>query len=278
MQINYDQIKIEHALNDFTRATGINVQLLKPDFSTVQRCFPQNGYCAEIQSVTSGRCACAESDRSLLEKCRLSRKAEIHVCHAGLADVAIPLLHEQEIVAYLILGQMKTNPDFCEIKSFIKELDLNSEKMEKRYEMLALFDTEKIKSVANVAVMLAKYLLFENTISLKFNSNIQNAVEYINSHLDENLLADVIMAHGNISKNALYKGFKTEFGMTVHEYVRAKRIEKAEALLKFTDMSIEDIASATGFSTSAYFGLNFKKLKGISPLKYRKKGQEYAIQ
>ena len=81
---------------------------------------------------------------------------------------------------------------------------------------------------------------------------------------------ELIAEKGNVSKNTLYRGFKAAFGTTVSEYINQKRVEKAEKLLLGTDLSVEEISQQTGFSSSAYFAANFKRIKGISPLKFRK--------
>ncbi len=272
MQINYDKEKINAALKDFTRATGINVQFLKSDLSSLGIVFSQNSYCAELQKIPLGKRACSLSDKELLERCKNTLVPEMKICHAGLADVAVPILYEDELIGYLILGQMKTDKAFEDVSDYLEKLGCDTEKMKKHYADLAPFDYEKIKSVSAVSEMLAKFLLLENMLNPSYNLSIHRAVEYINANLSTQLSIEQIARNGNVSKNTLYRGFKKEFGMTVSSYITEKRIEAAEKLLKNTDMTVEEIADRVGFSTAAYFGSNFKKLKGISPLKYRKGG------
>lgn len=274
MQINYDKEKINAALKDFVRATGINVQFVKADFTSLGLVSPQNRYCAEVQKTVCGKNACAVSDKELLGRCKKSLKSEMHLCHAGLMDVAVPILYEKEIIGYLILGQMKGSKRFDETEGYLSAMGMDIKTMREYYSILPTFESEKMQSVANVAEMLAKFLLLENMMKLSFNPDIQNAVEYINENLCAPLSVEQITKNGNISKNALYRGFKKEFGKTVSGYITAKRIEKAENLLTNTNLSVEEIAGRVGFSSSAYFAANFKRLNGISPLKYRKNGKE----
>ncbi len=274
MKINYDKSKIEAALDDFTRATGINIQLLQSDFSVFHipstKYTTMNNFCAEIQSAKFGCRACKESDRQILERCRESQKPEMHICHAGLMDVAVPLIFENTLIGYLILGQMKTDQPFDAIKNHIAHLPINLDKMEMLYENLTVFDPHRIKSVERIAEMLARYLLLEDTIQPHFNSNIQKAIQFINQNLSQNLSVDCIIKHSNISKNTLYRTFKKEYGVTVNQYITMKRIEEAQRLLRYTDMSVEEISERVGFSSSPYFSAVFKKANGISPLTYRK--------
>jgi AraC-like DNA-binding protein/ligand-binding sensor protein len=275
VNIDYDKNKIKTALGQFTKATGINAVFIKKDFSQLEpdikrQLFFAHNYCNSIQSTEKGRLSCQRSDEILLLRCAKSRKPETHICHAGLVDVAVPLIYHAEIIGYLVLGQMREETAFSCLESYLRSLSLDLEVMKKQYDELTVFDPLKIESIVSIAEMLAKYLLFENSLRPSFGYGVQEAVDYINSNLKEKMTINKISHESGLSKNTLYRGFMKEFGMTIGEYITEKRIEKAEKLLLETDLSVEEIAFETGFSGSAYFGANFKKARGISPLKFRK--------
>ncbi len=282
MQIEYNKSKIERALLQFTKATGINAVFLKSDFSPLatangnKKTVPNN-YCESIQSTEKGKCRCHDSDRMLLTKCAKTRNPETHICHAGLVDVAVPIIYNEEIIGYILLGQMKEDKPFVGIKPYLEDLPLGLKTMEKQYEELALFDPERISSIVSVAEMLAKFLLLENLLKPRFDFGIHAAVEYINDNLKSGLTLTEITRRCGLSKNILYRGFLEEFGMTVGKYITNKRIEKAEELLSETELPIEEISLETGFSSAAYFAATFKRYKGISPLKFRKTRQKDEI-
>jgi AraC-like DNA-binding protein len=64
--------------------------------------------------------------------------------------------------------------------------------------------------------------------------------------------------------------FKTLTGKSVTQYINLMRIDKAELLLKNTDMNITEIAMATGFSDANYFSRIFSKYRKFSPTTIRK--------
>lgn len=64
--------------------------------------------------------------------------------------------------------------------------------------------------------------------------------------------------------------FKALTGTTFTQYVKNVKINIAEKLLKSSDMSITEIAYSLNYSTSSHFIEDFRKVKGISPKKYRK--------
>lgn len=271
MIINYDISKINTALQDFYNATGINMDLLKADFSYVS--FNHRGnecYCQSVQNTAVGKKACSLSDTCLLKKCQESRKPEMHVCHAGLVDVAVPIIYEDVIIGYIIFGQMKADIDFSAFESYIENLGLNAAEMREYYAQISFFDSGKIQSVSNIASMLVKHILLENMLKPAFDETMQKAVAFITENLEQDLTIQYISKSINVSKSVLYKKFHACFHCTVSEYINTRRVEKSIELLTKTDLSIEEISGKVGFSSTSYYTKIFKKQKGLAPLKYKK--------
>jgi len=57
---------------------------------------------------------------------------------------------------------------------------------------------------------------------------------------------------------------------TPTEYILRLRVDLSADLLSNSAMSVTDIAYATGFSSHSYFDRVFKRLKGMTPLEYRR--------
>ncbi len=269
MVFEYNVEKLEKALQDFYNATGINIIFLDADIvPIVKRNERSAEYCKLIQKSESGLIACHRSDSMLLDKCRLTKQAQIHVCHAGLIDIAVPLLYNDVIIGYIILGQMKKDSEFSNIK-FFSDLDIDSEKAKECYNGLVYFDDTKIQSIMRLAVMLTKYILLENILKPKTNSSIEMVSDYISANLNKKLSVKQISKAVHCSPSVIYKNFRTCLGCTLGEYITTKRIEKSCQLLLQTTLSIEEISQSVGFSSAAYYSRMFKKAKGITPTKFR---------
>lgn len=259
-------------LQDFYNATGISMDLLKTDFTFVNsRGFWENKrYCRAVQNTVLGMKACFCSDADLLKRCSESREVAMHVCHAGLVDVAVPIIYNDMIIGYVIFGQIKMKEDFSHLRAYISELGLDEEKMSGFYSEIPIFSEDRIQSISNIAQMIVKHILLENMLRPDIDDNIQKAVSYINENLAGPLSVQGISKSVGVSKSALYRGFHEHFSCTVSRYINRVRIEKAITLLPDTNLSIEEIALRVGFADGSYFSKTFKKEKGISPLKYRK--------
>ena len=270
MKVAYNSEKLGDIFRDFFRVSGINVNLVDTDFSFLD-CNPtiHNHYCQCIQDTKPGQKECFLSDLRLLKECRNLKKPVHHICHGGLLDIAVPIIYEDEILGYLILGQIKHQEDFTPDREHLIGLGCDVSQMEDRYRNLPLTPTENIESTISIVTMLAEYVLVKNMLSLSTNPGLKRAVDYIHRHLTENLDIISISQHANLSKSALYQNFHKHFHCTVNDYINQKRMERAKMLLSHTDFSMEEIAHQVGFSGVSYFGRIFKKLTECTPRQYR---------
>ena len=74
----------------------------------------------------------------------------------------------------------------------------------------------------------------------------------------------------NISEPYLSSMFKQSMGINFSSYVGSVRIDKAKEMLKQTNMSVGDIALATGYYSANSFCRAFKRVTGLSTTEYRK--------
>jgi AraC family transcriptional regulator len=64
--------------------------------------------------------------------------------------------------------------------------------------------------------------------------------------------------------------FKAATGLPPHQYVIARRVERAKHLLQGGgDLSLAEVAACAGFSDQSQFSYHFKRLLGVTPRKFR---------
>ena len=262
-------------MQDFSNVCSINIKIADKDFKYLnEKNQLDNNYCLEIQKTEKRKKLCRCSDQILFADCQKSRQAETHICHAGLIDIAVPIIWDNDVLGYIILGQMKTNDDFNTVRDYLKKYNIDMNLMESFYKELTLFNYDKVQSVANLATILSKYIYLENIFKLETNTVIEEACEYINSNLSQSISICDLVSNTAISKSSLYKNFQIQFNCTPGEYINKTRVDKSIELLKNTDYNIEEISERVGFSSASYYSKIFKKIKGISPLKYRQKNKD----
>ncbi|MEA2251581.1 MAG: hypothetical protein QOG70_1823 [Solirubrobacteraceae bacterium] len=75
--------------------------------------------------------------------------------------------------------------------------------------------------------------------------------------------------HAHVSPAHFSRRFKEAFGETPHQYVLTRRVERAQELLRNTDLSVSDICLEVGFQSLGSFSTTFHRVAGMTPTAYR---------
>lgn len=98
---------------------------------------------------------------------------------------------------------------------------------------------------------------------------VQKMIEFMKKQLGENVGVQEISASIGISVSLASQLFKQETNETIHDYFTKLRVERAAELLLETNNKISDIARLVGYQHENSFIRVFRKLKDITPGKYR---------
>ena len=96
------------------------------------------------------------------------------------------------------------------------------------------------------------------------------AIAYLRTHLSEPVGMDDLVRHVGFSRARMFDIFKAQTGLTPNDYLQRARVEKAQEQLRQTNLSVTQIALATGFSSGQYFSTVFARYAGVSPTAFRK--------
>ena len=119
-------------------------------------------------------------------------------------------------------------------------------------------------------------ILTENTDQTPKDINttedkIQQIKDYLDGNFQKKIPLDMIADEFFISKYHMSREFKKAYGITIANYIIAKRITHAKELLRFTDMQIDKIGQLCGIEDNSYFNKVFRKFEGMTASEYRKK-------
>ncbi|MFD0960821.1 helix-turn-helix domain-containing protein [Paenibacillus chungangensis] len=99
---------------------------------------------------------------------------------------------------------------------------------------------------------------------------IHKALQYIESHLGEELRLEHIAAAAGFSMYHFHRLFQEQIGMTTADYIRSRRLALGAAMLMHTDEEVLHIALQCRFQSQEAFTRAFKKLYQLPPGRYRK--------
>ena len=106
---------------------------------------------------------------------------------------------------------------------------------------------------------------------------INKVVAYINNHLDETLDLKTLTNEAALSDFHFHRIFKALKGEAIGGYITRLRLEATARLLRYTALTIEEIAFNIGYETPASLSKAFKKQYGISPTEYRTNKDTYIM-
>lgn len=95
-------------------------------------------------------------------------------------------------------------------------------------------------------------------------------INFIEENINSNLENETLALKANMATNSFIRFFKDEVGITPQLFVKRKRVDEACVMLHHLNLSINEIASRTGFADRYHFSRVFKQKTGFSPAEYRK--------
>lgn len=93
--------------------------------------------------------------------------------------------------------------------------------------------------------------------------------EYIDAHLDQALTLGMLADLACMSEYHLARMFRISFGMPPHAWIAARRLERAQRLLKTSAMPLQQVADACGYADLSHFSHRFRAALGVAPSRYR---------
>ena len=261
--------KLINLIKDFYNLTGIKTCIYDADENEI--CFyPQkySAFCSTLRKNEEMENRCIQCDKKAFEKCRSSYEQYTYKCHAGLIECVSPIIFDEEIIGYIVIGQIKNeNSKFADIcETLIK----NSENLKKEYESLPVISTEKLNSAINILDACAGYEYLKTLVKNGNERTYSKITKYVRKNLTTDLSVSSLCSVLRLSHSEIYSIFRDFFNSTPAEYVKKSRLNYACKILSTTNLPINVIAMQCGIPDYNYFSKIFKKEFGLSPREYRK--------
>lgn len=99
---------------------------------------------------------------------------------------------------------------------------------------------------------------------------LEPTLEWMRTRLADPLTLADIAGHASVSTRSLSRRFRAQTGTTPLQWLIRLRLHRAQELLETTELSIEQVAKASGFGTSVLMRQHFARTLGTSPQSYRR--------
>lgn len=103
---------------------------------------------------------------------------------------------------------------------------------------------------------------------------LANQYQTLYTHIEQNLSAKMsvkdVCSDLALSYETLRRQFKSDNGISLHQYIAGRLIQQAALDLLMTDRTVQEIAGRLGFADEFYFSRFFKQKMEYSPREYRR--------
>ena len=99
------------------------------------------------------------------------------------------------------------------------------------------------------------------------------ALSFIRENATKSIRVSEIARHAGVSRRLLEHRFMTTLGRTPAAQIRMTHLDRARTLLAETDLSIDQVAEASGFGSPEYMTFYFRRELKVTPLKFRRAAQ-----
>jgi AraC family transcriptional regulator len=133
--------------------------------------------------------------------------------------------------------------------------------------------------VESLVIQLAGLLLrhhssaSERAKTLSSSGLTRNQARRVLDYIESNLCCELTLVElariADLSLHHFARMFKRTLGAAPHQYVLARRVERAKAMLRTTPTSLPEISLSTGFCDQSHFTSTFRRIVGATPTGFR---------
>ena len=100
-------------------------------------------------------------------------------------------------------------------------------------------------------------------------ARLKRVLEYIDANLADNLVLDTLAEVAGLNLYHFARGFRQSTGLSPHQHVLRRRIERAKEFLRSSHLSVLEASARTGFVDQSHFSKVFRRIVGVAPSRYR---------
>jgi LacI family transcriptional regulator len=101
------------------------------------------------------------------------------------------------------------------------------------------------------------------------SAEVGTALSFIHRHRSRQFSVDDVAREAGVSRRNLEVKFRKAVGRTILDEIQRVRLDHAKRMLRETELTIPQVAKASGYNSASYLTQVFRKEVGVTPSKYR---------
>lgn len=274
MDIFLDKGKLIKLLKSFHVVTGLKFGMYDTNFKELFTTADESSFCKLIHNTRIGLAKCDNCDAKAFKIARQHKDTFTYRCHAGILESCAPIIENEEVIAYLIYGQILDETsydtqwrDTLEKCNWYSDVDL----LKANFFNLERFSNEKLVASEEIMSACTAYIWLRRVVQSYKQTDAQRLVAYIDHNFEKDITLDTIATSLKMSKTKLCIMAKAVLNSTVGQLIAHKRFEISKIDLQTTDLSISEICAKVGISDYNYFSRWFRIKAGLTPTQFRAK-------
>lgn len=263
---------------------GLSVSLHRPKYDDIinsTELMPfnihDNSYCTLIKTKSLAFFHCKDCQKRTLEKCKNGSFEGI--CYAGVKEFVYPINSKGKTIGFISVSGYKAANAESYINRTAQKYSFDIEHLNTAYNNLKQINISK-RTLNGLIYPLCDMLELAYS-KLHTVINIEETLpekvgKYLKQHRNQNITSKDICEHFNCNRSYMSTTFNKHFGKSIREYLTELRLSDAKSLLKYSDLSVTEIAFSIGYTDANYFSNLFKKTFDISPIEYRKSMKQHS--
>lgn len=267
--------KLRQILVDFHTVTGQHIAIFDNEFELITE-YPEQQceFCTLIRTCDEGLRRCRQCDSYGMTMARDKNAVAMYTCHAGMIEVCAPIIDEEEILGYIMLGQLLTDEDrktqWASIKKRCETLDCSVKDLHQVFQKMKQVSPEVLSATSRIMMACVGYIRLEQLMKQQSSARWRDIQQYINTHLITPFTLQEMADDLDVSVATICKTVKRNTGKTVGQLVTEDRIRRAQQYLSGTERPVAEIAGIVGIEDYNYFTRVFRRQTGVTPTQYRR--------
>lgn len=217
-------------------------------------------FCFEVKT-RHGENVCVRHDTETLARCVREKEPRPRLvrCPAGAEEYLIPVVVSNRVLGAVLVGPFRGIAETPALPVWRRELGPALE-----------------RAVERRIVPVCRTLYLQRPAVAADDERIATVLDFMEANFSENITLEQAAARVFLSPSRLSHLFREKCGQDFSGWLTKLRVREAEALLRDTVLSIEEVALRSGFGNRSHFSVIFRKYNGSPPARYRRTAQAEA--
>ena len=229
-----------------------------------------NSYCVYVKTFPEAQKHCVERQCKVYQKCLTD--SYCGTCYAGVKEYVYPFKNNDTVVGFVSVSGYQSEDFSSYIKTISENYSIPIDCLKSAYDSLKQTMPQKSRVDMLIYPLISMLeLAYIRNGEEKEETWLDGVIRYVKQYHTQDLTINQLCEHFGCSRSRISHIFKSTLGVNFREYLTNLRLADAESLLKYSDLTVTEIAYSVGFCDSNYFSSVFKKRYQISPKRYRQK-------